>query len=289
MAENEQAEGAAEGAEAAPPKKGKLKLIIAAVGVLAILGGGAALVLLLAGHGEEKHAEAPPPKPPAFVEVPDMLVNLVGAPGERVQYLKRQGRARGQGREAGRGDQAEDAARHRYFPDLSARIAALRPQRLGRPVSPQGRTDQAGQCRGRAACRSAPCCSRKSSSSDGTDLASWPATTRSTRTQLPPNGRPRSIPRIPRRPRKQLPPTNSPGPWRCNGRPWSRTAAATSAAARTAASGCCRRRRSTICSASLSATSISTTIPAFARSSIRRWSPTSVCRCSKSSSTAWCG
>ena len=34
------------------------------------------------------HAEAPPPKPPVFIEVPDMLVNLVGSPGERVQYLK---------------------------------------------------------------------------------------------------------------------------------------------------------------------------------------------------------
>jgi len=43
------------------------------------------------------------------------------------------------------------------------------------------------------------------------------------------------------------------------------------------------------CSASRSATSISTTIPAFAPSSIRRWCPTSVCRCSKSCSTAWCG
>ena len=40
------------------------------------------------GHGEEAHAEGPPPKPPSFVEVPDMLVNLAGAPGERVQYLK---------------------------------------------------------------------------------------------------------------------------------------------------------------------------------------------------------
>ncbi len=32
MADNEQAEGAAEGADAAPPNKGKLKLIIAAAG-----------------------------------------------------------------------------------------------------------------------------------------------------------------------------------------------------------------------------------------------------------------
>ena len=36
----------------------------------------------------EMHAEAQASKPPVFVDVPDMLVNLVGAPGERVQYLK---------------------------------------------------------------------------------------------------------------------------------------------------------------------------------------------------------
>jgi len=40
-----------------------------------------------------------------FIEVPEMLVNLVGAPGERVQYSS-QDRDRGQGREAGRGDKA---------------------------------------------------------------------------------------------------------------------------------------------------------------------------------------
>jgi flagellar FliL protein len=34
------------------------------------------------------HAEAPPPKPPVFLDVPDILVNLAGTPGERVQYLK---------------------------------------------------------------------------------------------------------------------------------------------------------------------------------------------------------
>ena len=87
MADNEQAEAGADG-EAAPAKKGKLKLIIAAVGFIAILGGGAGWFFLMRGHGEEAHAEAPPPKPPSFIEIPDMLVNLVGAPGERVQYLK---------------------------------------------------------------------------------------------------------------------------------------------------------------------------------------------------------
>ena len=88
MADNEPAEGA-DGADAIPAKKGKLKLIIAVVGVLVILGGGAATWFLVFRHGgEEAHAEAPPPKPPSFVEVPDMMVNLAGAPGERVQYLK---------------------------------------------------------------------------------------------------------------------------------------------------------------------------------------------------------
>jgi flagellar FliL protein len=87
MADKE-AEGAADGAEAAPASKGKLKLIIAVVGFVVILGAGAGWFFFMRGHGEEAHAEAPPPKPPSFVEVPDMMVNLVGAAGERVQYLK---------------------------------------------------------------------------------------------------------------------------------------------------------------------------------------------------------
>jgi flagellar protein FliL len=88
MADNE-AEGAAEATEA-PAPKGKLKLIIAVVAVLAIAGGGATWFFFLRHSKEEAHAEAaaPPPKPPAYVEVPDMLVNLIGLPGERVQYLK---------------------------------------------------------------------------------------------------------------------------------------------------------------------------------------------------------
>src|SRR5258707_4307827 len=89
MADDDKAEGAADGAEVPAKGKGKLKLIIAAAGVLVILGGGAATwFFFFRGHGEEAHAEAPAPKPPQFIEVPDMLVNLVGSPGERVQYLK---------------------------------------------------------------------------------------------------------------------------------------------------------------------------------------------------------
>jgi flagellar protein FliL len=87
MADDEK-EGAA---EAAPAPKGKLKLIIAVVAVLAIAGGGATWFFFFRHHGEEGHAHAeaaPPAKPPAYVEVPDLLVNLIGLPGERVQYLK---------------------------------------------------------------------------------------------------------------------------------------------------------------------------------------------------------
>jgi len=89
MADNE-AEGAAEAEVPAP--KGKLKMMIAVIAVLAMVIGGATWFFFLRSHGEEgqgnAHAEAPPPKPPAYVEVPDMLVNLIGLPGERVQYLK---------------------------------------------------------------------------------------------------------------------------------------------------------------------------------------------------------
>ena len=87
MADNDPADGAA---QAMPAPKGKLKLIIAVVAVLVIVGGGATWFFFPRHHGEEMHAEmmAPPMKPPSYVEVPDMLVNLIGLPGERVQYLK---------------------------------------------------------------------------------------------------------------------------------------------------------------------------------------------------------
>jgi flagellar FliL protein len=80
----------ADGAEAAPAPKGKLKLIIAVAVVLLIAAGGGTWFFFFRHHGEEGHAEAAalPPKPLSYVEVPDMLVNLIGLPGERVQYLK---------------------------------------------------------------------------------------------------------------------------------------------------------------------------------------------------------
>jgi flagellar FliL protein len=88
MADKDEAEGADGSEEAVAAPKGKLKLILAVVLLLVIVGGGLGWFFFLRHHGEEQHAEAAPPKPSSYVEVPDMLVNLVGLPGERVQYLK---------------------------------------------------------------------------------------------------------------------------------------------------------------------------------------------------------
>ena len=91
MSDSDQAEGGAALVADAHASKSKFKLIIIVVVGLILIGGGGVAWFLLFGHhdGEDKHAEAAlAVKPPAFVEVPDMLVNLVGAPGERVQYLK---------------------------------------------------------------------------------------------------------------------------------------------------------------------------------------------------------
>jgi flagellar FliL protein len=89
MADNEQAEGGGDVTEVAAQPKSKFKLIVIIVGALFLLGAGAAGWFFFLRHpADEMHAEAAPAKPPVFVEVPDMLVNLVTGPGERVQYLK---------------------------------------------------------------------------------------------------------------------------------------------------------------------------------------------------------
>jgi flagellar protein FliL len=92
-AETEKAEAEGkEGAEAAPAKKGWLsrKLIIMAAGGvvgLAALGGGG--YFFFSHHGAtETAAAAPIVKPPIFVDMPDVLVNLSSTGSDRTQYLK---------------------------------------------------------------------------------------------------------------------------------------------------------------------------------------------------------
>ena len=82
MADNESEDGAA---GAAKPKS-KIKLIAIALVLLAVVGGGS-WFMFLRPH-KEVVAEVVAPKPPSFIDVPEILVNLAGQPGERVQYLK---------------------------------------------------------------------------------------------------------------------------------------------------------------------------------------------------------
>src|SRR3954466_13539609 len=87
MADSDQEDGAAEAA-AAPKKSRKKLIVIAAAALLVVGGGGAGWFFFFRGHGEEMRTETAAAKPPIFVDVPEVLVNLVGAPGERIQYLK---------------------------------------------------------------------------------------------------------------------------------------------------------------------------------------------------------
>jgi len=64
-----------------------LKLIIVAVGAVLALGGGGTAGYFWFSGGNDKAAAAPA-KPPAFVDVPEVLVNLSTAGTERTQYLK---------------------------------------------------------------------------------------------------------------------------------------------------------------------------------------------------------
>ncbi len=82
-----EAEAGAEGGEGAPKKKRSLvkTLIMFVLPAVLVLGGAAYFFLLSGGEepaeGGDAHAEAAPP--PVVTDMPDMLVNLIGASGER--------------------------------------------------------------------------------------------------------------------------------------------------------------------------------------------------------------
>jgi flagellar protein FliL len=88
-ADTEDAE-AQDGKEAAAPKRRfSLKLILIAVGGvvgLFALGGGGYFFFF--GHHGSSAAAATQVKPPIFVDMPDVLVNLSSSGGDRTQYLK---------------------------------------------------------------------------------------------------------------------------------------------------------------------------------------------------------
>ncbi|CAN5485082.1 flagellar basal body-associated protein FliL [soil metagenome] len=86
MADDDQGEDG--GAEAAAPKSKRKLIMIGGAAVLVLLLAGGGWFFFMRGHAKEEHAAVPPPKPPVFLDVPEVLVNLANAPGERIQYLK---------------------------------------------------------------------------------------------------------------------------------------------------------------------------------------------------------
>jgi flagellar protein FliL len=87
-AAKEAEEGAApEGETAAPKRRFSIKTIIIAVAGLAVLGGGFGGYMMVFGksHGEKPAVVV---KPPAFLDLPEVLVNLSNTGGDRTQYLR---------------------------------------------------------------------------------------------------------------------------------------------------------------------------------------------------------
>jgi flagellar FliL protein len=82
-------EETAESGDAEQPKgRFSLKLILIVVGAVAVLGGGGTGAYLMFGSSKETKPAVAAVKPPAFVDVPEVLVNLTNAGGDRTQYLK---------------------------------------------------------------------------------------------------------------------------------------------------------------------------------------------------------
>ena len=74
---------------AKPAKKLPLKLIIiAVVGLLVLGGGGGGAYFMMAKPKEAQAAAVPMVKPPVYLDLPDVLVNLANTGADRTQYLK---------------------------------------------------------------------------------------------------------------------------------------------------------------------------------------------------------
>ena len=88
--EDDVAEANADGAESseAGQPKSKLKLILIIVGAVALVGGGGGGAYFAFFHHKEAKPEVTVVKPPAFFDMPEILVNLSNAAGDRTQYLK---------------------------------------------------------------------------------------------------------------------------------------------------------------------------------------------------------
>jgi flagellar protein FliL len=86
-AESDAASDGGEDTPAKPKRKLPLKLIAIAAVALLVVGGGVAGFLMLHG-AKEGQPVAEPVKPVAFLDLPDLLVNLATGGGDKTQYLK---------------------------------------------------------------------------------------------------------------------------------------------------------------------------------------------------------
>ena len=87
-AETEGEAEADETGKASAKSKFSLKLIIIAAVALLVLGGGGGAAFFMFKPKPSVAVAAPAPKPPAFLDLPETLVNLANAGGDRPQYLK---------------------------------------------------------------------------------------------------------------------------------------------------------------------------------------------------------
>jgi flagellar FliL protein len=90
MAKSEDEGAAPAEGEAAAPKSKKKLIIIAAAAVLLLGGGGGGAYFFMFKKPKEEKPAVVHVKPPAFVDLPDVLVNLAAPPGpeKRSSYLK---------------------------------------------------------------------------------------------------------------------------------------------------------------------------------------------------------
>jgi flagellar FliL protein len=87
--EDIEADAPADAAQARPKRKLSPKQIaIAAAGLVVLGGGGTAGYFMLSGGKEKSSAPVVQAKPAAFIDVPEVLVNLSNTGSERTQYLK---------------------------------------------------------------------------------------------------------------------------------------------------------------------------------------------------------
>jgi flagellar FliL protein len=70
------------------PARSKIKLIVIVAAAVLVLGGGGGAAFFMFKSKPAPAVAAPVPKPPAFLDLPDTLVNLANAGGDRPQYLK---------------------------------------------------------------------------------------------------------------------------------------------------------------------------------------------------------